>query len=240
MYSEFKEAAPMAEDGPRTQTTQPIVTGASVLAVKYNDGVMLMADTLGSYGGLAMFKSIERIKSINSQTIIGASGEYSDFQYIQRILTKLTTDDFAAADGAQLTASEIHSYLSRVMYNRRSKVDPLWNSVITAGFDPKKNESFLGIVDLYGSNYTGDLFATGFGQHLAIPLLRKKQKNDMSAEEAKRLLTECMEVLLYRDCRTLNRFHIATITKDGPKISDPFSIKTYWEHKRFINPHSAE
>jgi len=230
----------MAEDGPRTQTTQPIVTGASVLAVKYKDGVMLMADTLGSYGGLAMFKSIERIKAINNQTIIGASGEYSDFQYIQRILTKLTTDDFAAADGAQLNASEIHSYLSRVMYNRRSKVDPLWNSVITAGFDLKKNESFLGIVDLYGSNYTGDLFATGFGQHLAIPLLRKKQKNDMSAEEATKLLTECMEVLLYRDCRTLNRFHIATITKDGPKISDPFSIKTYWEHKRFINPHSAE
>jgi len=235
MFSEFKEAS-MAEDGPRNRTTQPIVTGASVLAVKYIDGVMLMADTLGSYGSLSMFKHIERIKSVNSQTIIGASGEYSDFQYIEKILNQLTTQDFAAADGSQLTAAEIHAYLSRIMYNRRSKVNPLWNTVITAGVDPKTKESFLGVVDIYGSNYTGDLFATGYGQHLAIPLMRKSHKIDMTAAQAKKLLEDCMEVLIYRDCRTLNSFTLATITKDGSQISKPYSIKTFWQHKQFINP----
>jgi 20S proteasome subunit beta 7 len=207
--------------------------------VKYRDGVMLMADTQGSYGGLAMFKALQRITAVNSQTICGASGEFSDFQYIQRLLTQLTTQDFAAADGSQLTAKEIHAYLSRIMYARRSKVNPLWNSIITAGVDAKTNEAFLGIVDLYGSNYTGDLFATGYGQHLAIPLLRKRQNNNMSAEEAKQLLEECMEVLLYRDCRALNKFHLATITKDGPQISEPYSIKTKWDFKLFVNPGSA-
>ena len=38
---------------PIKRTQQPIVTGTSVLGIKYKDGVMLAADTLASYGSLA-------------------------------------------------------------------------------------------------------------------------------------------------------------------------------------------
>lgn len=104
-----------------------------MLAVKYADGVMLMADTQGSYGNMAMFKQIQRIKQVNPFTIIGGGGEVSDLQYILKMLEQLRIADFAADDGRQLTPKEIHSYIGRVMYNRRSKVDPLWNSIVTAG-----------------------------------------------------------------------------------------------------------
>lgn len=70
--------------------SQPIVTGTSVLAIKYVDGVMLCADTLGSYGSMAMFKSFQRLHKVNETTMIGASGEFSDFQYIQKTLQNLT------------------------------------------------------------------------------------------------------------------------------------------------------
>lgn len=60
------------------------------------------------------------------------------------------------------------------------------------------------MTDMYGSTYTADVLATGFGLHLAIPLLRKRQRNDMTHAEAKALLEDCMKVLFYRDCRTLN------------------------------------
>ena len=43
--------------------------------------------------------------------------------------------------------------------------------------------SFLGTVDKLGNSYTGDHLATGFGQHLAIPLLRKHWKPDMTRDE---------------------------------------------------------
>ena len=116
------------------RTQHPIVTGASVLAVKYADGVMMMADTLGSYGSMGMFKHLTRLRPVNEYTMLGGGGEYSDLQYILKMLEQLRIADFAAADGATLTPSEVHSYLGRVMYNRRSKVDPLWNQLITAGF----------------------------------------------------------------------------------------------------------
>jgi len=235
---QFTEAAAF-EDGPKKSTTSPIVTGSSVLAVKYKDGVMMMADTLGSYGGLAMFKRLPRLQAVNNSTILGAGGEYSDYQYIIKLLQQQTRNDFIFDDGKQLSPLEIFSYLSRLLYNRRSKVDPLWNTLLIGGVNPADKSIFLGCVDIYGSNYTGDVLATGYGQHLAIPLLRKQQHNDMSYDAAKALLEACQRVLIYRDCRTLNSFQLATITAQGPQISTPYSIDTQWEFQRFVNPGDA-
>ena len=47
---------------------------------------MMASDTLGNYGSLAKFRSIQRMQPVGEHTIVGASGEYSDFQYIMKIL----------------------------------------------------------------------------------------------------------------------------------------------------------
>ena len=67
---------------PLKHTKRPVVMGTSVIAIQYADGIMMAADTLGSYGSLARFKDLRRIRAVGSSTLIGASGEYSDFQHI--------------------------------------------------------------------------------------------------------------------------------------------------------------
>ena len=51
-------------------------------------------------------------------------------------------------DGNSLGPKEVHSYLTRVMYNRRNKFDPLWNSLVIGGVKkgPKGEEKYLGMV----------------------------------------------------------------------------------------------
>lgn len=68
------------------RTQQPIVTGTSVLGIKYKDGVMLAADNLASYGSLARFKDIQRLHPVGDCTILAASGDMADFQQVQRML----------------------------------------------------------------------------------------------------------------------------------------------------------
>lgn len=36
-------------------------------------------------------------------------------------------------DGHTMTPEEIYNYLCRVLYNRRNKMDPLWNSLVVGG-----------------------------------------------------------------------------------------------------------
>ena len=70
----------------------------------------------------------------------------SDFQYIQGLLDDLLIEEEVTTDdGHKLGPSEIHEYLSQVMYGRRSKFDPLWNSMIVGGFKNKQR-----FVRLYG------------------------------------------------------------------------------------------
>lgn len=225
--------------GPIKHTTQPVVTGASVLAVKYDGGILMIADTLASYGGLARFKDVQRISQVNTTTMLGGSGEFSDLQYITGTLLKeLCLADFIEDDGYTRSPKEIHSYLARVLYNRRSNMNPLYNQLIVAGWE--EGESVLGAVDLYGSSYKDDIMATGYGTYLAMPILRKKWRPNMKEAEAKALLEECMTVLFYRDCRTINRYHLGKVTAAGVEISAPYSLETRWEFKRFVDPYAVQ
>jgi 20S proteasome subunit beta 7 len=75
---------------------------------------------------------------VGENTVVGAGGDMADFQYIQSILESLMIEEFEAQDGHGLGPAEIHEYLSRVMYNRRTKLNPLWNSLIVGGFKDGK------------------------------------------------------------------------------------------------------
>jgi len=211
---------------PNTRTTDPIVTGTSILGIKYQDGVMLIGDTLASYGSLARFLEIDRVLPLGKFTLVGGSGDFSDFQYIMKLLEQLVTDDSIADDGSLLSPHSIQSYLTRVMYQRRNKFDPLYNQIVVGGF--RNGTSYLGLSDLRGLAYEGDTIATGYGAYIAQPLLRKHWKQNLTFQEAKHLLDSCMRVLFYRDARALNRVTLGTITAEGPKVSAPYDLDTDW------------
>lgn len=94
---------------------------------------------IASYGSLARFKDISRLHKVGDYTIIGAGGDMSDFQYIQTLLGELIIDEYNSNDGHNLGPIEIHEYLSQVMYARRSKINPLWNSLLVGGFKDGKS-----------------------------------------------------------------------------------------------------
>mmetsp|Transcript_35518 Transcript_35518/g.86870 ORF Transcript_35518/g.86870 Transcript_35518/m.86870 type:complete len:279 (-) Transcript_35518:81-917(-) len=222
--------AEAAAKAARTRTTRPIVTGTSVLGVKFKGGVMLCADTLGSYGSLARFKSLTRIRAANECTVVGAGGDYSDFQLLARELDSLATDEFVRDDGHRRAPAQIHSWMSRVMYHARNKFDPLWLSAVVAGYDAAADEPFLGYADLQGSNYTDDYVATGYGAYLALGQMRDGYSATLDEAGAKALLTKCMTVLLYRDARTINRVQFATVTKQrGVEVADAVELETKWD-----------
>lgn len=65
---------------------QPITTGTSIVGVKYENGVIIAGDMLISYGNLARYQNVDRVFQINKNIILGVSGDYADFQYIQEVI----------------------------------------------------------------------------------------------------------------------------------------------------------
>lgn len=135
------------------------------------------------------------------------------------MLDQLEIDENYDNTGHKLKTPHIFKYLSKVMYNRRSKMDPLWNAILVAGTD-EDGKPFLSYVDMLGVTYTSPAMATGFGAYLAVPLLRqavdsKDAEKDLSEEEARKLIDKCMKVLFYRDARSMDKYTVATIRAGG-------------------------
>ncbi|NXO02167.1 PSB4 protein, partial [Rhinopomastus cyanomelas] len=214
---------------PLTRTLTPMVTGTSVLGVKFNGGVIVAADTMGSYGSLARFRGISRLLKVNDSTMLGASGDYADFQYLKQVIDQMVIDEELLGDGHSYSPKAIHSWLTRVMYNRRSKINPLWNAVVIGGF--YNGQSFLGYVDMLGVAYEAPTVATGYGAYLAQPLMREvlEKKPSLTQEEAQDLIERCMRILYYRDARSFNRYEIAIATEKGVEVQGPLTLEANWD-----------
>ncbi|KAI0396668.1 proteasome endopeptidase complex, beta subunit [Xylariaceae sp. FL0594] len=225
------DASYLQTSGPNQHTQSPIVTGTSVIAMKFKDGVVMAADNLASYGSLARFTDVKRIRKFADSSIVGFGGDVSDMQYLDRHLTELaideaytgTTSDPASAQPT-LNARNLHKYLSKLLYHRRSKFDPLWNSLLVAGLDDE-GTPFLAAADLLGTTFSSPSLATGFGSMLAQPIMRRLVPDEsavasVTREQAVECVRECMKVLFYRDARSLDKYSLAVVTKDGVELSE--------------------
>uniref|UniRef100_A0A8C0I993 Proteasome subunit beta n=1 Tax=Bubo bubo TaxID=30461 RepID=A0A8C0I993_BUBBB len=185
-----------------------MVTGTSVLGVKFSGGVIIAADMMGSYGSLARFRSISRLLKVNDTTMLGASGDYADFQYLKQIIDQMVIDEELLGDGHSYSPKAIHSWLTRVMYNRRSKINPLWNTVVIGGS-----------VELLDFIF--------FPQPLMREVLEKK--SSLTKEEARDLIERCMKILYYRDARSFNRYEVAIATEKGVEVEGPLTLEANWD-----------
>ncbi|KAI1098602.1 proteasome endopeptidase complex, beta subunit [Jackrogersella minutella] len=218
------DASFMQTNGPNQHTQSPVVTGTSVVAIKFKDGVVMAADNLASYGSLARFTDVKRIRTFASSSIIGFGGDVSDMQYLDRHLTELSIDEAYQQSAHTLNARSLHKYLSKLLYHRRSKFDPLWNHLLVAGLD-EEGKPFLAAADLLGTTFSSPSLATGFGSMLAQPIMRKYVPDEASVanltqERAVEVVRECMKVLFYRDARSLDSYSLAIVTKDGITLTE--------------------
>ena len=221
----------------KQHSQQPIATGTSVLGLVFDKGVVIAADQLVSYGSLARFRNVQRVNCVNDRTILGCGGDYADYQYIAKLIEQKVIDESSYEDGQQIGPKALHNWVTRVQYNKRSKFDPLWCSWVIGGIEDD-GKPYLGLADRLGTAYCSPHIATGFGNYLAIPLMRQEyeaKSGQFTEAEAIELLNKCLHTLYYRDARSLNKYQLAIVTADrGSRIEGPFNFVGEWEFAKTV------
>lgn len=227
-----------------TRHDGPVVSGTSVLALRCADGILVAADTLASYGSLARFRDESRLAALGPATLLGSSGDVADFQATVRALEALRRAEALHADGHGLDARHWLTLLASHMYARRSKMEPLWNAHVVAGYS-SDGTPVLGAVDLRGTAWEAPAIATGYGAYIALPLLRdaleSRPGNDLpSVAEGRALLERCMAVLWYRDARATDVVQLALVTPTHVAIEPPRRVSQSWDVASFSFPRADE
>jgi 20S proteasome subunit beta 7 len=235
-------------------TINPTVTSSSVVGVKFNGGVMLAGDLLASYGSMAKYRRCSRFLRVNERTVLGSSGDYADFQFVRNYIEQRVLDDSLQDDGFRYTPSALHSWLARVMYGRRSKMDPLMNTFVVAGWQPDtgalltppghevEGKPFLGYVDKMGVSYTTDVVASGVGLYFALPMLREAYERSSGAlteADARALLERTLQLLFYRHSLAYNSYEVAVVTSREARIDGPFELRTDWTVAQYADPEAT-
>lgn len=140
--------------------------------MKFNNGVVLAADNLVSYGSLARFTDVQRVFKINNKCMLGVMGDFADFQSLKQSIDQKIIDDFCYDDNIEMKADALCNWLTRVNYSRRSNMNPLFIELAVGGLD-NAGEPFLGHIDIRGRSYVDSLLATGLAKHITLPYMRK-------------------------------------------------------------------
>ncbi|SBT30553.1 proteasome subunit beta type-4, putative [Plasmodium ovale wallikeri] len=244
-------------------TLGPVVTGTSVIALKYKNGIMIAADKKASYGSYAKFQNVERIFKINNKTVMSFSGELADAQYLHELLTRVNVNDVTEKKSKYdlHNTKYYHSYVGRIFYSRKNKIDPLFNTVIIAGInsqeyddndknillysDKKTNENYkeinkddlyIGFVDMHGTQFCGDYMTTGYARYFALTILRNHYKDYMEEDEARTLLNECLRVLYFRDATASNKIQIVKVTSNGVEYEEPYFLNCELNSRDYVYP----
>ena len=150
--NQFPHAIQVNSSQAMAPKTHPSIVGTSVFGLKYKYGVIIAADTIRNYGKLSQYPNLQRVIKINERTVLASSGDITDFQYLHNIIeSKQNEEDICGTDGVTKRPKDLYCWLTKVVYNRRSKFDPLWNTIIVGGFQDGK--PFLGCVDHIGTSW---------------------------------------------------------------------------------------
>jgi len=234
MYN-FTSAPKSASNNGFQRSQAPVTTATSIVALKFDGGVIIAGDVLGSYGSLARFRNCPRVMKVNDNIILGAGGDYADFQYVKDLIEQKIIDEECLDDGFKLKPKSLYCWLTRVMYNRRSKFDPFWNNFVVAGL--QDGQVFLGTIDKLGTAYEDSAICTGYGAYMATPMIRAalEAKPVLNEDEARALVHKCMEVLFYRDARSFPKYQVAVINANGVDIKNDVEIKQNWSLAHMIH-----
>jgi len=229
-------------------TIKPIVTSNSVIAFKCTDGIIMGTDDILCYGSWKRFRDMDKVFELDD-TVIMYTGEYSDFQNLQENLTKLSNQR-KCSNYHKLSPKNYWSYINKLQYQMRMKMNYLYGSLIVAGLnnkenyqtdisEDKKDDYFLGYTDLRGLKYEDEILCTGFSSYFAIPILRERQPHlNMSVAEGKELIKELFAIVAGRECAASQNIIITSIKRNQQSgalqtIVDKETVSANFDHKAF-------
>ena len=210
----------------KQRVQNPVTVTNSIVAAKYDQGILVLSDLSVSYGKCYKFSNVSHMKQLTPTILIGGTGELGDFQELAEFVEQEMQAFEARTGGESLTVKEVFNYIKRIMYQKRSKMNPSVCRVLCAGINPDKT-LFLGCVDLYGTSWEDDYIYTGIAQHI-----HANQVSDAAGKDRKTVydaMHQIAQALYARHSTMIGKLELFDIRADGTTRTIEDAVSPNWD-----------
>ena len=179
----------------------PLLTGTTGLALKFADGMIMVADRRASAGTFVASKQAKKVHKLNAYTGMGIAGLVSDAQTLIDVM-KSELRLYELENGFHPSIKVAGSLLATIIHGGFRRYQPWWVQLLVGGVD--RRGAHVYVLDPSGSLSEEDYIAIGSGTLLAMGVLESSWKPDLTKAKAKELAITALKTAIGRDVATGN------------------------------------
>ncbi len=175
------------------ESHEPVMHGTTVLAIKYQEGVVVAGDRRATEGFQIAGRRIEKVYKVDEHSAIAIAGAAGPSIELARLF-QTEMEHYEKLEGVELSTDGKANKLSQmVKANLPMAFQGLVVIPIFTGYDLTKREGRIFKYDITGGRYEeADHYATGSGGKDARNTIKKSYKDKMKEEEAVGLALEAL------------------------------------------------
>ncbi|CAI4036457.1 hypothetical protein SMKI_15G3020 [Saccharomyces mikatae IFO 1815] len=175
--------------------TQPKATstGTTIVGVKYNDGVVIAADTRSTQGPIVADKNCAKLHRISPKIWCAGAGTAADTEAVTQLIgsnielhSLYTSREPRVVSALQMLKQHLFKYQGHI-----------GAYLIVAGVDPTGSHLFS--IHAHGSTDVGYYLSLGSGSLAAMAVLESHWKQDLTKDEAVKLASDAIQAGIWND-----------------------------------------
>merc|ERR1740139_1450870 len=187
-----------------------VSTGTTIMAITYDGGVVLGADTRTSTGDYVANRASRKISKVHDKIFVGRCGSAADTQALTGFVINYL-GQHAVQLGKQPSVNTAANLFKMIAYNNK---DNLMAGMIIAGWDEKRGGQVYN-VPLGGSVHRVPLAVDGSGSGYISGLLDANYRPNMTKAECLEFCRKAVSHAMFRDGSSGGMIRTLVITKDG-------------------------
>ena len=169
--------------------------GTTIMAVKYDGGVVLGADSRTSTGVYIANRVTNKVTSLHERIYLCRSGSAADSQAVSDIV-KMQLAQHATDIGRAPTVNTAASLLQNILYEYK---DRLMSGIICAGYDDVKGEGSVYSIPLGGAKVEQDFAIGGSGSTYIYGFCDENYEPGMTKEKCREFVKAALARAMSRD-----------------------------------------
>lgn len=190
--------------------TKEVSTGTTIMAVEYNGGVVIGADSRTTMGAYIANRVTDKLTQVTNKIYCCRSGSAADTQAVADIV-KYRLNLFEMENNEESTVHAAASVFRDICYNYR---DQLMAGIICAGWD-KRNGGQVYTIPVGGMLSREPVAIGGSGSGYIYGFVDSTYRNDMTEEECINFVMKAVCLAMSRDGSSGGCVRIGIIDKDG-------------------------